>query len=424
MCQTLLDLKHVTTIEIIFFLGVAFLAKEAGAPCLDPPDETQLTSYGSEHSVVATDAQLGKTVVVADSTLYILDTSSLAIEMSVPLGGFATNAPAIARLDDNSWAIFVSASNRVIYRINPFPGVIVWQQSLARCPSDSLSATPTVHLRRLATNAFKAIYTTDVVYVGTNYSSICGSSISNRVYALRVTDGRVLRVFNQNVAYSMDAISQGQSLDIARDRLYVGSDRTGSVSQHTLWAINVLNMNLVWSKNAGPIEASPQVLARRVYVATKDGFIKAYTKSNGKQLWKINVGPTSLKYMFVQSRDPYGHLVGAVGRDGRIRLVRDAGEFAELLWNVGLPNDARPTTRFGFDSGEGELYVGADDGQAYQLAIDSGTAIVSPYPNSATSATVKDLTHVMEDTDDDGFADDPRLITTTSNRVIKHCAPF
>jgi outer membrane protein assembly factor BamB len=150
-----------------------------------------------------------------------------------------------------------------------------WAVSLRRggCPSDRLGSSPAVHLRRRATDAFRAAYPTDLVYVGTWYETCAGSTTGNRVSAFNAVTGVETWSFNQIGFVQMDGVA-GIVLDGARqtevqsdrrtftrwqqgDTLFVTTERRASVTQHSVWAIDVSTEGLRWSANHGRFLASP-----------------------------------------------------------------------------------------------------------------------------------------------------------------------
>jgi hypothetical protein len=113
-----------------------------------------------------------------------------------------------------------------------------------------------VHLRRLATGDFKNEYSTDLVYVGTALGSAggapcSGSSVLNQVRAVRVTDRATVWAFNGDGLTPVDVVvgmvldrteqtitNAGSTSTTAKleDTLFVATERTASVNQHSLYA--------------------------------------------------------------------------------------------------------------------------------------------------------------------------------------------
>jgi outer membrane protein assembly factor BamB len=419
--------------SIGWFLFVFTASSAAAAPawavCVTPDSETPLATQkivGSALSPAGPHPVLGRTMVASTNNILIHATDSLTFLGSVSLLGNVENTPNPVQLDDGSYAVFVARDDGVVSRIDPEAMGQVWSMSVRRpgCASDSLAATPVVHLRRFASDSFKAAYTTDVIYVATRYSNVCGGGTTqNKVYALRATDGTTLWSFNYYNTVNVDIILESPYLDIAGDKLYVAAERT-SVSQDNLWAIDVLTGTSAWAANVGSIHTTPVIRGERIYVATTQGEIKALNKDDGTVIWSANNGGIPiLTNIFAEFRPPYGDLISAVDALGQVWMVRDDGLAGTTVWITALPGSAPATSRVAMDPVSGKVYVGASDGNIYQLNIIDGSPEANRQVDS--KAAVGDASFVFEDLDSNGTFDDVRMIAGASTgQLAKFCTPW
>jgi hypothetical protein len=210
-------------------------------------------------------------------------------------------------------------------------------------PTPSLAGSKPTVLRRFATDAFKAPYTTDVVYVPTYFSSACGTTAArtqNRVYALRATDGVALWAFNDDFNHEVDIVTRGLEIDLREDALYFGSERLGSSNQSSLWKISALDGSLIWSTNLGRLHTAPYLRGERLYVGTLFGEVKALLASDGSELWSVATGALSDHVIGSRrnSRGVLGPKQPARYRDPNLRSNIVAPQ-ADQLGEIG--NDAR-----------------------------------------------------------------------------------
>ncbi len=390
--------------------------------------------------------------VGSGNTVRVLNGETLAIENSVVLlGSIAAASPLIA-MDDGFGAEFIARADGVVTRVNLPSLAPVWSVSLRRgpCGSDSLGVSPTPLLRRFATDAFKLAYATDIVYVPTRYSEACGASSTtqNRVYALDVNTGFAKWAFNETFSVSMDipagvVVDGGREIQVRPDgttsshwvhgdTLFVTSERRASVSQHSVWAIDVLTTQLRWSANYGRVNAPPALSplhADRFYVATRAGELKALRKSDGAELWSLDTPLLFLKAMAV-SRTSADQRIALIDFRGRIWMARDNGVSGEWLWQAELPigsvplgtNTTPAVAGVGTPviDGAGNLYVGAANGTIYQLDKDTGAVEASRTADADPSA----LVHEMMLHSTDAGINIVLVSATSANQVAKHDIPF
>jgi putative pyrroloquinoline-quinone binding quinoprotein/thrombospondin type 3 repeat protein len=394
----------------------------------------------------------GDMTVGTGNTLRVLNGESLAPEEAAVLLGAIAGATSPLAMDDGSGAEFITRRDGVVTRVSLPSTAILWSVSVRRgsCGSDSIGSSPAMHLRRFSTDAFKAAYPADVVYVGTQHSGACGASSTtqNRVYALSALTGATHWAFNETGLVSMDAIA-GVVLDARRETevlsdgttlthsmqgetLFVTSERRASVSQHSVWAIDVMTGQLRWSANHGRVVVPPALSplhADRFYVATRPGELKALTKSDGAELWSLTTGMLFLNAMAV-SRTGADQRIALVDFRGRIWMARDTGLSAEWLWQAELPIGPVPLGTNTISNlpavgtpvidGSGNLYVGAANGTIYQVDKDTGAIEASRTADPDPTALVQEMT--LHSTD--AGVHTVLVSATSAGQVAKHDIPF
>lgn len=374
-----------------------------------------------------------------------------------PLPGTIVGTSPPVRLDDDSMAEFVSGQDAAVTRVHLSGSFVpIWSTSVRRagCGTDSLAAPPVVHLRRRGTAVFKAAHIDDLVYVGTFYRTgpeapCSGESTQNKVVALAATDGHIRWQFNGDGLTSVDVVV-GMALDRTRnvqidprvdvvtirqeDTLFVTTERRASVSQNSVWAIDVVTGTERWGRNAGRMVGPPILSARyddRIYVVNRAGQVRALRKSDGSVIWSQAISAVPLRAAAV---DPAGtdQRVATVDALGRIAMIRDNGSTAETLWNAELPTGPVPigtgptfpavqavTTPLMDDPGH--VYVGASDGAIYQLDIATGEVLTSRAVDDDRTATVHELTLQSPANETD-----PAFVVALSSEghIVKYCVPF
>ena len=420
---------------VVSLVTTLFVAGEAWAVCTD--DATRdaplatINLANTSMSPPTNHPTLGRTIVVANTTLWFLDTHTMqkvtspaACTTGVTLGGKVSSSPTPVQLDDGSWAVFVGSEDGYLYKIDPQNCVKKWQVSMKQsdCTGVRVVASPVVHLRKLATDNFKGKYSTDVVYVATRYGDSCSgvSRTRNKVIAVRATDGTILWSFSGTAAHPMDLVSQAGFLDLTNDKLYVGSDSNGD-TQESLWAIDVIMGTRAWSVPVGGLQVMPVLIDDRLYVAASSGDVKAIAKDDGAEQWTVSLGIPISHSVYPERREPYKKVLGVIDANGQVNLLRDDDESGSLEWTK-YPGSSTASSRVAFDPNGGKLYVGASDGRLYQMSLADGTT--ETY--RTVGATVGDPSFVFEDVYDGGSAqDDVRLVVGSSSGVVsKFCSPW
>ena len=285
--------------------------------------------------------------------------------------------------------------------------------------SDSISAAPKIHLRRYASAAFQAEYLTDLVYVGTRFSTGCpGGDEDNQVIAFNGNTGEVEWTFNGNPTADVDHI-MGLLLDESSDRLYAASDRNDPI-QDSLWAIDTVTGTLAWSVNVGPVWATPLMNGDRLYVLTTAGEIKALDKTTGAIIWNSSNGGVPFTHDGILIETPAGEVM-IVGIDiqGNIFRVHDLDLYAPSL-PITLPAgvDAIPGSLV-IGLGSENIFFGATDGRIYQ--VDNATGTVEASRLVAEGRIIEQL--VLQE--DNASSRAPALFATTNDgQLHRFCQPF
>jgi hypothetical protein len=414
-------------------VAVAMVAMPfAEASCDDPSDPSPLAAtslVGSILQPVGAHPILGRSLVPAGSTASVRETADLSLVRNIPVHGRIESTPNLVRLASGAFAAFIVQQNAIVSRLDPehlhgeFQG---WPVDLSSgdCVGDTITSAAAVHLWTLATASFQGRFDEDIVYVATRYCS----ETANRIYALSANTGVVHWIFNPTGSENMDAAFADPFLDIENDVLYVATDNS-QLGQDSLFAINVLTGNKIWSANHGRLWTAPVLRGDRLYVVDVFGRLKALDAADGSEIWEFEIGVPVSTNIFVEFRAPYDGYVAVVDFSGQVWMVRDDGAQPTALWTASLPGGAEATSRVAMDPQNGKLYVGASDGRLYQLSIDDGSVeasrVVGTAGEEGEEIAVGVPTMVFEDPDHTGRSDTLRLIVgAASGDVAKFCIPW
>jgi outer membrane protein assembly factor BamB len=422
--------NKVLTSALVAIAAIALRPTPTDASCVDPSidEHTGETTGLGSFSAVSSHPIMERTVVASGNEVISMASSDLAScpGCSFPATNLIQNSPNIIEDNEGKYAVFVGTLDGTVTRINidETTGELSagWSLNIDRggglC-GDLISATPNVHLLRFASEAFKATYPFDLVYVPTRYSTGCaGSTTDNRVYALRADTGAIVWIFNETGAVDMDFISGSAFLDPEEDRLYVGSERSDP-TQPSLWAIDVLTGTAAWSTSVGGLQTTPVMRGEKLYIGTTTGDVRAINKEDGTIMWNVSTGIPIFTTLFVEFRPPYADLIGVVDAVGQVRLIRDDTTAGTELWqtSVTAPSlDAR--SRVALDPTNGKAYVGGDDGRIYQLNIVTGA--VETHRTVAKSGIVRDSIYAFNDSTFSQL----HMLAGTGGTLRKFCTPW
>ena len=341
----------------------------------------------------------------------------------VPLPSSIVGTSPIVRLDDGSLHQFVTRTDAGVSAIHLAAMVPSWSVSHRRagCGSDSIDSAPVVHLRRLATDDFRNEYSTDLVYAGTALGSAggapcSGASVQNQVRAHRATDGATVWAFNSDGLTPVDIVvgmvldrteqtitNAGSTTTTAKleDTLFVATERTASVNQHSLYAVNALNGTLRWSHNYGRMIIGPVLSkqqADRLYAINRSGQLHALRKSDGTPIWSLGTGLVVVQAIATNETGAEQRIV-TVDAFGRLAMFRDNGTNGELIWLAEIPAGPIPVAPPALPpvrassvpllDDAGHLFVGGSDGRVYQLNPETGHILAVRVVDDDLSAAVE-----------------------------------
>jgi len=130
--------------------------------------------------------------------------------------------------------------------------------------------------------------------------------------------------------------------------------------------------------NSSPSVASISAGNEVVYVGSEDSYLYALDGATGALKWKYLTGGPVRSSPAVVTRN--GQTIVLVGsNDGRLYAIQDMGSTAWEMWSYTTSGavESSPTVANGF------VYVGSDDGQLYQLELDTGTLVAACSPDGS-----------------------------------------
>ena len=256
----------------------------------------------------------------------------------------------------NSEFLFVGASDGFLYKVRALDGVVADSADTRRyvastlvcqvAPGDKLIATPAVVLYNFATVAFQIDVTNqghagdDVVIVFT--ANGCSDTTRNRIIAYWASDLTVKWIFNDDGAVKVDRGTEGCTIDYANMRLFCGADLAdGAAGQDSLFALDIVTGQLLWSANAGAILNRPMLNfgTNRLYVASKPGSLMAYDPATGGQLWAVSESVVSAGSFIARTPSvewragSWQNRILVLDSGGTLHAAKDNGSTGEVLWS-------------------------------------------------------------------------------------------
>ena len=312
--------------------------------------------------------------------------------------------------------LFVGAEDGWLYKVRADDGVQVAAADTRRhigaslvcdtAPGDALDATPAVVLYNYASpapgsrgEAFRNDIDAqghggdDVVIVFT--ADGCGDTTHNRIIAYWASNLAVKWIFNAAGDAKVDRGTEGCTLDYDNMRVFCGADlQDGAAGQDSLFALDILTGELLWSANAGAILNRPTLNfgTHRLYVANKAGTLMAYdpggiATGGGQPLWPAALalaspGTVVSRSPFVESRGgPWQNKILALDSGGTLHAVDDLGTVGFLLWDLAPESGVRfrglPVVLPG--GAASFAFLGRDDGTLQMIELDP----LAPVPRGA-----------------------------------------
>jgi len=263
-----------------------------------------------------------------------------------------------------------------LYAMDAASGSSVWAP-MALPGAEAIEAAPAVQLGDYSDAAFQAQYgaTSDVIFVASKNSS----TTTNRVYAVRLSDGALLWQFNATGAYQMDGSVGGIWIDYSRNQLYIPTRAGAAGTQPSLWVLDSLTGNLLGNLSLGHIDSAPTQSYyddSTLYVATTSGNLEAIDVSGPSPVrkWSGPVVLGSAITSYVWEDYTVAGLLYFATQDGQVWALQDPGAGAP-------PNPASPVWKRAVAGASAplvldtSLFVGSSDGRLYELSLTDGAIL-------------------------------------------------
>jgi outer membrane protein assembly factor BamB len=263
-------------------------------------------------------------------------------------------------------SVFGGDQSGRVYYADTDAGLTEWTTALTG--ADAVQAATGAQIRAYANAAFRAVSTDDLVFAATRNVS----TTTNKVFALRASDGSVQWTFNGSGTYQMDYVVGTPWLDYTRNRLYVASRAGTSGNQPSLWVINSLDGTLVQSFALGHLQASPTLSfdETTIYVGNTTGRLYAINANTLALKWTTfaNLGSALIGYVW-EDLNVSGRLYFTTA-NGNVWCLQDPGPGSP-------PNPASPVWRRAVTGASTPLlldkvYVGSTDGRVHQIDPTTG----------------------------------------------------
>ncbi|MEQ1831679.1 MAG: FG-GAP-like repeat-containing protein [Candidatus Eisenbacteria bacterium] len=316
--------------------------------------------------------------------------------------------------------VYVTTASGFVFALDPATGATLWSRDLKRavCASDQLTRTVVVQHVAASDSVFRAVFTSDVLFVATRHG--CSSTTSNRVFALDTETGAIRWTHNPTGTFLEDDFS-ALALDVATNRLFgVMTKLNETLSQNTVVCLNSVTGSRQWSRDLGAIDAAPMMLGGSLFVVSRAGVLyKLDAAAGGATVWSTTVATSGAAV----SLDMAGAIVDGVptiyltDTAGFLTYVRDLGASAST------PESARPLGRNAVSAPlvhrpVNRLFVG--------LMAPPGLAQVSLCTPTIALATADELPSPAQ-----GLACDveagafPRLLTSYGGPFLREwCVPW
>lgn len=300
-----------------------------------------------------------------------------------------------------------------------------WFFSTARagCTGDAVGAPPLVLRLAAATDAFQAFWGSDAVLVGSALSGTgaagcsTGSKTDNGIAALDVDTGAWLGAFNPlpDPPYSMDAVT-GMAVDPIQDLLLVNSEAR-HVTNDSVWGIDLLSLDLIWSFDAGRVWTVPALRGGRLYVAAT-GSLLAVDAASGVVLWTLPLATPAVADPLAPRVPPYHDAIVFQDAFGTVHLARDLGSAVSLEWSTPLPISGVITRNvIAIDPVSGRVFAGTNQGVVHQLDATNGAVERTLDLGGPGQA----LSMVLERSFTDG--EPVRLLVGRGSDIARYCIP-
>jgi hypothetical protein len=278
-----------------------------------------------------------------------------------------------------------------VHSVDAFIGATNWTANLS-AKADAIQAGVAVQMRAYSDAAFRAQYTTDVIFAASRNTTAtnCGTAATNnKLFALRGDTGASLWTFNDTCTYSIDYVVGMPYVDYARNRVYVATRGAGS----TLWILNSLDGSIVQQLALGHLDTSPalSVDGATIYVGSAAGRLYAVdTTTFSSTYYDLGSGVKSVVW---EDWSVAGRLYFTT-MDGNVWCLQNDGGTFSQVWTVPIAGASTPLLL-------DKLYVGSSDGRMHELDTNGGNEKVFPTTGTLDGAafvgdvSTEDGTHVF-----------------------------
>jgi outer membrane protein assembly factor BamB len=257
--------------------------------------------------------------------------------------------------------VFLGSQDGHVYAVNADKGALLW----ASKPLGDMVQAAAAGMFKVFGGPF------DYILIGTR-----NAIASNIFYALNVPDGSVAGLFD-NGGTGIGIINGGAAVDYAKDRVYFAS-RAWVPGANTLWGLDITaaGVSFAWGQNfAGDpnpdIDGSPVLRNGRIYVGTNSGWVYSLNAADGSIQWKFNTNDGPIKNFIFPDRFSNSLYLSTTNN---IWGLTDGSPTPNWPPVNKIPSPSNPI----FTTGGTLLFVGASDGQLYELDMTLANPTTQP----------------------------------------------
>ncbi len=343
--------------------------------------------------------QSDRVISVTNTTVFLRLGIDGTVAASYNIGAEIENKPAVVKLSDGKWYVFVTASNGYLYKLDVLGttnggtpmGIAVnathtQKISLRRSSDtgcfvkDKITASPVVQLASESNSEYTL--GKDIVFAATHHG--CGSTTTNMVYAFNAADITLapIWVFNEYGDYSADYFTN-ILLDTDRNTIFCTSNLDAGKYQNTIWSLNTLTGNLKWAKNSNSIHSMP-VLGKlsegginHLYLMDMIGNFHAINPDIGTEYWNLLLNPAPGTYVNLPLTIGKGNFAKEIlvtDISGILYAVYDNGDVSGVvLWSIIEGGNVKIKTSPAIMGDTEKCFVGLDNGTIHQINITTGS---------------------------------------------------
>ncbi len=151
------------------------------------------------------------------------------------------------------------------------------------------------------------------------------------------------------------------AVDAATGDLYLGNNNLLPVLGRNTFSVSASGEQRWANSSLGSVAASPLLLADKVVMAGFDGFVRAYDRATGRELWSFG----TRDHVYASVSAAADGTLYAASTDGTLYALDPAA--GTLRWAFDTPEPIRASPSV---DGHGRIYFGAGDGRLYVLEPD------------------------------------------------------